>query len=242
MPLPSVEGFGAGVTSSANQCLTLAYRHEGLEALTVDHHRGTGTAAGGGQADDTFRHLVGHRRHYRHTAIILEGYLHRIGGRNAGRGGNAQLHLEAATGIGYRGDRGLLVVARVIDDLYVEAAEPSSFLLGKPLPRTTAMVPTRPVSGVMVTSRAGMSTRTTAPVRPPESVTRIPDGRSPSAVVAELQGQVHRSRPVTAAVDHPRRVSVVDAAPRKYYLTANGNLGFLLSTIGATPGDVLHWS
>ena len=63
---------------------------------------------------------------------------------------------------------------------------PSSFLLGKPLPRTTAMVPTRPDSGVTVTSRLGMFTITT-PVRPRESDTRR--ARSPSAVVASARGR-----------------------------------------------------
>ena len=64
--------------------------------------------------------------------------------------------------------------------------EPSSLRLGKFSPRTTAMVPTRLISGVMVTERAGMVT-SVVPARCFVSTTRI--CRGPVEVAASVRGR-----------------------------------------------------
>ena len=185
MPLPSVEGLGAGVTSRV-PTLTRLMGTKDLKPspLTVTVEPGPPLVVG--QGDDPFRYLVGYRGYHGDAVNVIRRtpLMELLDGIAAVVGMRSWLSKRPLAS----GSAETVVVLPLLASytIWTLKLDPSSFLLGKPLPRTTAMVPTRPESGVTVTSRLGMSTITT-PVRPRESETRI--ARSPSAVVASAKGR-----------------------------------------------------
>ena len=184
--------------------LDQAYGHEGLETLTTDGHswnRGrrwwwTRLMMPSGTSWAT---TVGY--YQSDVILVLEGQPspELLEDGMAAVVGMRSCSLKATAGIRQRRHRGGIAIAGVVNDLSTLKLLPSSFLLGKPVPRTTARVPyAARLSGVTVTSRAGITATCTVPVRPRESSN--PDGPIAFSRSCLGQRQVNGSGPVAAVV------------------------------------------
>ena len=208
MPLPSVEGLGAGVTSRV-PTLTRLMGTKDLKPspLTVMVEPGPPLVSD--------RVIIPSGTSWATVVTTLTPIVivpRRKPLWNCWRGWQpwweCAAESQTAAGIRRRRNRGGVAIAGIVHDLDIEAAA-LVVLAGEAFAtyhRDGAHAARLRGNGH---GTSGNGLRSTTPVRPRESVIRM--ARSPSAVVASLKGQVHRGGPV-AAVVHPHRVAVIDPA------------------------------